>query len=129
MDLEDIINIEFKEFFKVNHANIEELPLEIQMKFIQKAKIRPYQKSVLKFREIMMSSGSPLDKLFLLQNLKTYIQEDILEFWDDLISDRSKLTLNRDELTSIMLFIIARAEIPDLMSQWRLITEFTSEDI
>lgn len=73
MDLEDIINIEFKEFFKVNHANIEELPLEIQMKFIQKAKIRPYQKSVLKFREIMMSSGSPLDKLFLLQNLKTYI--------------------------------------------------------
>jgi Vacuolar sorting protein 9 (VPS9) domain len=129
LDLEDIINIEFKEFFKVNHANIEELPLEIQMKFIQKAKIRPYQKSVLKFREIMMSSGSPLDKLFLLQNLKTYIQEDILEFWDDLISDRSKLTLNRDELTSIMLFIIARAEIPDLMSQWRLITEFTSEDI
>ena len=76
-----------------------------------------------------MSSGSPLDKLFLLQNLKTYIQEDILEFWDDLILDRSKLTLNRDELISIMLFIIARAEIPDLMSQWRLITEFTSEDI
>jgi hypothetical protein len=28
-----------------------------------------------------------------------------------------------------MLFIIARAEIPDLMSQLRLMTEFISEDI
>ena len=28
-----------------------------------------------------------------------------------------------------MLFIIARAEIPDLMSQMKLMTEFLSEDI
>jgi hypothetical protein len=37
--------------------------------------------------------------------------------------------LNRDELTSIMLFIIAKSEIPDLMSQLRLMTEFISDDI
>jgi hypothetical protein len=28
-----------------------------------------------------------------------------------------------------MLFIIARAEVPDLMSQMRLMLEFTSEEI
>jgi hypothetical protein len=42
--------------------------------------------------------------------------DDIREFWLDLINDSSKIMLNRDELTSIMLFIIARAEVPDLMS-------------
>jgi hypothetical protein len=57
------------------------------------------------------------------------ILDDIREFWLDLINDSSKIMLNRDELTSIMLFIIARAEVPDLMSQLRLLTEFTSEDI
>ena len=57
------------------------------------------------------------------------IQEDIRDFWEDLINDKTKICLNRDELTSIMLFIIARAEIPDLMSQLKLMTEFISEDI
>ena len=100
------------------------------MKLLEKARIRPYQKSVLKFREIMVRGCSPLEKLFAIQiDLKQQIRADIEEFWADLITDSSKLTLNRDELTSIMLFIIARAEIADLMSQLRLMTEFTSEDI
>jgi len=77
----------------------------------------------------MTSPMSPMDKLLQLQSLKVQIQDDIKDFWSDLINDNSKICLNRDELTSIMLFIIARAEIPDLMSQLRLITEFISEDI
>lgn len=78
----------------------------------------------------MTTSISPLKKLFILHTeLKASILQDIKDFWEDIISDPNKITLNRDELTSIMLFIIARAEIPDLLSQLRLITEFTSEDI
>jgi hypothetical protein len=45
------------------------------------------------------------------------------------ITDRTKLILNRDELTSIMIFLIVKAEIPDLCTQLKLITEFTSSDI
>lgn len=39
------------------------------------------------------------------------------------------MILNRDELTSIMIFVIVKAEIPDLFSQLKLISEFTSTDI
>ena len=77
-----------------------------------------------------MRACSPVDKLFMLQKeLKATINEEIWEFWSDLITDPAKITLNRDELTSVMLFIIARAEVPDMISQLRLMTEFTSEDI
>ena len=54
-------------------------------------------------------SLSPIEKLIGLQSLKVQIQSDINEFWEDLITDKGKITLNRDELTSIMLFIISRA--------------------
>lgn len=63
LDFEDIINIEFKEYFKKHRADIVVLPPEVQTKLLQKAKIRPYQKSVLKFREIMTSALSPIEKL------------------------------------------------------------------
>ena len=66
LDFEDFVNIEFKEYFKTNKEHIEELPGEVQMKLLEKARIRPYHKSVLKFREIMMSASSPLEKLFAL---------------------------------------------------------------
>lgn len=125
-----MVNIEFKEYFLKNKEQFEQLPGEVQAKVLQKAKIRPYQKSVLKFREIMLAPISPLTKLFLLHtDLTNQINADITEFWADLLTDYSKVTLNRDELTSIMLFIISRAEVPDLMSQLRLMTEFTSDEV
>ena len=70
VDFEDLVNIEFKEYFKKNSSNIAELPEKVRKEILQKAKIRPYQKSVLKFREIMTSSKSPLEKLISLQDLK-----------------------------------------------------------
>ena len=77
----------------------------------------------------MTQPGSPIGKLIRLQGLKEQIQEDIKDFWEELITETSKITLNRDELTSIMLFIIARGEVEDIMSQVRLMQEFISEDI
>ena len=46
-----------------------------------------------------------------------------------MINDQSKLVLTRDELTSILLFLVCKAEVPDLNTQMRIITEFTSTDI
>jgi len=45
------------------------------------------------------------------------------------IEDPSKLVLTRDELTSILLFLVCKAEVPDLNTQLRLMTEFTSTDV
>ena len=70
MDLEDIVNIEFKEYFKNNHEDFKQLPDELRVKLLAKARIRPYQKSVIKFREIMTQPASPIDKLLNLQSLK-----------------------------------------------------------
>lgn len=94
-----------------------------------KAKTKPFQKSVVRFREIMIKTCSPLDKLFMLKELKEQIQQEVQEFWSGIITDPSKLVLTRDELTSIMIFIICKSEVPDLFSQLRLTNEFTSPDI
>lgn len=51
------------------------------------------------------------------------------EFWTGVITDPSKLVLTRDELTSILLFLLCKAEVPDLYTQMRLTNEFTSPDI
>jgi Vacuolar sorting protein 9 (VPS9) domain len=77
----------------------------------------------------MVKSCSPLEKLFAIKDLKDVIQLEIQEFWAGAITDASKLVLTRDELTSILLFILVKAEIPDLYTQLKLITEFTSPDI
>lgn len=54
---------------------------------------------------------------------------EILEFWGGILTDQSKLVLTRDELTSIFLFMIVKAEIPDLYTQFKIMAEFTSSDI
>ena len=58
-----MVNIEFREYFKKNKQDFSQLPSELRSKLLEKARIRPYQKSVLKFREIMTQPSSPLDKL------------------------------------------------------------------
>lgn len=40
---------------------------------LAKAKIKPYQKSVVKFREILVKYSSPYEKLFALKELKQTI--------------------------------------------------------
>lgn len=42
LDFEDVVNLEFKEYFRTHKAHIEELPGEVQVKLLQKARIRPY---------------------------------------------------------------------------------------
>ena len=59
-------NIKFKEFFKQNKQYLVSLPPEIKTKIYQKAKIKPFQRSVLKFRDIFSKQCSPLEKLFYL---------------------------------------------------------------
>jgi Vacuolar sorting protein 9 (VPS9) domain len=77
----------------------------------------------------MLKVCAPLEKLFLLRDLKDQIQEEVQEFWSGVITDPSKLVLTRDELTSILLFLLCKAEVPDLYTQMRLTNEFTSPDI
>eukprot|EP00347_Sterkiella_histriomuscorum_P017609 403348685 len=77
----------------------------------------------------MLKTCSPLDKLLMINSLKKQIELDIEEYWDGIITDKNKILVNRDEATSIMLFIIAKTEIPDLTSQIKLIQEFTSYEI
>ncbi len=47
------------------------MPADVRNLFYEKAKIKPYKKSVAKFREIMTKPLSPPVKLFQLQDLKT----------------------------------------------------------
>lgn len=47
------------------------MPAHVKQLILNKAKVKPFHKSVLKFRDIMTrQSCSPLDKLFMLKDLK-----------------------------------------------------------
>ena len=46
-----------------------------------------------------------------------------------MIDSRKLLLLNKDDMVSIVLFLLVKAEIPDLISQLKLIQEFTSTDL
>ncbi|CDW85155.1 UNKNOWN [Stylonychia lemnae] len=130
IEIEEIHNLEFKEYFKNNMDNIKKLPPQIQKLMLEKSKIKPFKKSVQLFRVIMQNSCSPLQKMFQIQDLLNWqIPNEVREYWKDTIKDEQKLAINRDEYTSIMLFIIVKAQVPDLITQLKFIKEFTSEDI
>lgn len=95
-----------------------------------KSKAKPYQRSVLKFRQAMISTEmSPLQKLFSFLQLKSVIEEEIEEYWENILQDKSRIYLAADDMTALMVFLIVKAEIPDLSSQLKLISEFTSSEI
>lgn len=122
-------NLTLSRYIQTNKGHMDMLPASARQLANTKAKTKPFHRSVIKFREIMVKTCSPLEKLFMLRDLKDLIQLEVQDFWQGVITDPSKLILNRDELTSIMIFVIVKAEIPDLYSQLKLISEFTSADI
>lgn len=70
MDHSEIVNFGFKQYITENAQLLESLPSEIKKIVIDKAKVKPYHKSVLKFRDIMTKSNSPYEKLFMIKDLK-----------------------------------------------------------
>ncbi len=85
---------------------------------------------MVKFRHIMISHDfSPLEKLFKFLQLKSVIEEEIDDYWENILQDKSRIILTADDMTSLMVFFIVKSEIPDLSSQLKLITEFTSAEI
>ena len=69
--MDEIKNIEFKEYFLNNKRHLDKLPSDIRHLIYTKAKVKPFHKSALKLREIMIKQISPMEKLFLLEDLKT----------------------------------------------------------
>lgn len=122
--------MELKDLIQQHKKAFEELPGEVRQVLMLKTKIKPYQRSVLKFRQVMMSTEmSPLQKLFSFLQLKSVIEEEIEEYWENILQDKSRIYLTADDMTALMVFLIVKAEIPDLSSQLKLITEFTSSEI
>ena len=70
MDGNDAVKVGFKQFVTENAKILEAFPEDIRKIIIEKAKDKPYQKSVIKFREIMTRSTSPYEKLFQIKDLK-----------------------------------------------------------
>jgi hypothetical protein len=66
--------LDLKSYMK-KHAKVLEkiLPSEVRLLLAKKYNIKPYQFSVVKFREIMTKNCAPLEKLFMIHELKQYI--------------------------------------------------------
>lgn len=88
----------------------------------KKSKEMPFKKAVIEFQAIMGSSNlSPLDKLYKLQYLSV---TDHFQNQREFFQRFGPLT--RDEKLPIMQFIIIKAGIPDLVSQFDLISAFST---
>ena len=91
-ELEDVENVEFKEYLRKNIEMIKKLPYEQRVMILQKARVKPFKKSVQAFRQILLEPCSPLIKLFKLQKyMQTTIPQEIFEYWQGAIKDYSKL--------------------------------------
>jgi hypothetical protein len=58
----------------------------------------------------------PLEKLLVLNDVKLSIDRDVQKFWEGVQVPRNKLELGADQFISIFLFIIIKAQIPDMFS-------------
>jgi len=52
---------------------IEKMPLAVKNIIMAKSKLKPFQKSVLKMRDALVKTSSPLEKLFALKEIKDTI--------------------------------------------------------
>lgn len=64
----------------------------------------------------MLEPISPMQKLMSLHGLRADINKHIQKFWNGIIDETDRLILDRDEQISIMNFIIAKAEVKDIIS-------------
>lgn len=66
-------NLTLSRYIQTNKAHMDLLPASARQLANAKAKTKPFQRSVIRFREIMVKTCSPLEKLFMLRDLKDLI--------------------------------------------------------
>lgn len=68
---------------------------------------------------------SPLEKLYSLQDLD--VMDHFVLYPEFYKKDGKQMVLTKDEMIPIISFVIIEARVPDLATQFELITAFSSE--
>mmetsp|Transcript_43843 Transcript_43843/g.31944 ORF Transcript_43843/g.31944 Transcript_43843/m.31944 type:complete len:131 (+) Transcript_43843:1558-1950(+) len=89
--------------------------------------IKPYKLAIDNIRKLRQYE-TPIDKMRCITLTSRYIVKSIDYFWKKVkVLEKSKLTLDADELLMIFIFVTIRSKITEILSHLKLINEFSTE--
>lgn len=108
-------------------VTISSAKIELNQEFYEKNKKEGYN-TVIKIIRGLKHNKVPFEKMLLIASISTEITECVNTFWagmEDYISP-SLLNINPDELMEIFIFVVVKAQFPEILLHQKIVNEFTS---
>ena len=106
--------------------------LALNNKYIQEAKASgkipiPFSSAINLLKNIR-NFKTPFEKIVILAALSDQITESVSNFWNSMMNyiKNSYLFIEADEIMAIFVFIIIKAQMPELLVETKIITNFTT---
>mmetsp|Transcript_20090 Transcript_20090/g.19057 ORF Transcript_20090/g.19057 Transcript_20090/m.19057 type:complete len:123 (-) Transcript_20090:278-646(-) len=91
--------------------------------------IKPYKLAIDNLRKVRQYE-TPIEKMRCITLTSRYIVKSIDHFWRKVkILEKSKLTLDADQLLMIFIFVTVRSKVTELLSHLKFINEFSTESL
>lgn len=106
---------------------ISSAKIELNQDFYEKNKKEGYN-TVIKIIRGLKHNKIPFEKMLLIASISTEITECVNTFWagmEDYISP-SLLNINADELMAIFIFVVIKAQFPEILLHQKIVNDFTS---
>lgn len=119
----EIINTELTGRITVSSGRVE-----LNQKFHEKNKKQGYS-TVIKIIRGLKHNKVPFEKMLLIASISTEITECVNTFWEgyeDIIPSSSLLNINADELMAIFIYIVVKAQFPEIILHQKIVNDFTS---
>lgn len=102
--------------------------VELNQKFHDHNKKHGYS-TVIKIIHGLKHNKVPFEKMLLIASISTEITECVNSFWEgyeDIIPSSSLLNINADELMAIFIYIVVKAQFPEIILHQKIVNDFTS---
>lgn len=102
--------------------------VELNQKFHDHNKKQGYT-TVIKIIHGLKHNKVPFEKMLLIASISTEITECVNSFWEgyeDIIPSSSLLNINADELMAIFIYIVVKAQFPEIILHQKIVNDFTS---
>ena len=102
--------------------------VELNQKFHEHNKKQGYS-TVIKIIHGLKHNKVPFEKMLLIASISTEITECVNAFWEgyeDIIPSSSLLNINADELMAIFIYIVVKAQFPEILLHQKIVNDFTS---
>ena len=102
--------------------------VELNQNFYEKNQKQGYS-TVIKIIRGLKHNKVPFEKMLLIASISTEITECVNSFWEgfeEIIPSSSLLNINADELMAIFIYIVIKAQFPEIILHQKIVNDFTS---